>query len=270
MLIDGSNYVMFYTGGWFSAAMGRATCPLTSDPTVTGNWTKYASNPVLGQGVVDGGAVSGNNVYKIGSTYYCTFYRTGTSSALMISTSSDGITWTTPTQAIAGNAFAGFQGWANTAVFNDGSWKMLVEGHTTGSAWNICYATSANGLAWTVQQVVSSLAVSGQTNYGGPWLANGGNKINGLYHLFYHAGNSDLTDIYHARSTDLVNWTQTGLVLAANLGTYEAQQVADASVIENGGKSYLFYSGVNNNTSVSYINVAAINSGLRSLATYLG
>lgn len=273
VLYESGTWKMWYTGGWSSPAMGYATC--TGDPTVTANWTKYASNPVLGQGGSGyAGNVSGNNVVHVGSTYYAYFYATGASSALYVSTSSDGITFGTPTTAIAANAVAWMSGWANSFVWNEGgtTWKMLVEGwDTTTSGWAINYATSTNGTSWTVQGTgpLTSLAVAGRANYGGPWLVNGGALIDGRYELWYHAGTGNYTDIYRAWSTNAQNWTQGAVPeLVHSGGTYEAQQAADPSVVQNGATSYLFYDGVNNGTPASWINVATIPMTLPNYVEY--
>lgn len=260
-----AKFGMWYTGGFTTPAMGYAYCT-ADDPTVAANWTKYASNPILGQGTVVAGWVSGNNVVKIGSTYYAYYYDANGGGNLKVSTSTDGLTWSSPTTALAKGAVAWMPGgWANSFVWNEGgtTWKMLIEGSTTsggGTPWAIAYATSTDGLTWTIVGTgpLTSLQVTSGSNYGGPWLLNDGQKIGGLYHLYFHSGQGNYTNIYHAHSSDAQNWTVTGLELEANFGTYEAQQAADPSTIEVGGIGYLFYDGVNNGPIAGYINVATI------------
>ncbi len=262
VIYESGTWKMWYSGGWTNSAMGYATC--TGDPTVTGNWTKYAGNPVLGQGGSGyGGNISGVNVIHDGSTYYCYAYQVGITSNLVVSTSSDGISWGTPATAIAAAQVAWIRGWANTFVWREaGAWKMLIEGFGSpgNGGWQINYATSADGLSWTVQGTgpLSGLQVPNQNNYGGPWLASGGAKVGGLYRLWYHAGSGSFTDIYYATSPDLVTWTRySKLGLSCNQTQYEAQQVADPCVVEQGGKCYLFFDGINNDTGPSgFINVA--------------
>ena len=277
VLIDavGGKFRMYYdgttnldnTGAW---GMGVATCPLTSDPAAPGNWTKYASNPVLGQGGSSyAGKVSGTNVVLVGSTYYCYFFDGSGASPLYVSTSSDGYVWGTPTVAIAAAAVAWMRGWANSFVWNEGgsTWKMLVEGrNAANTAWVTNYATSTDGLSWTVQGSgpLTSLAVG--TNYGGPWLANGGAKTNGRYHLWFHSGTGALfSDIFHAYSTDAQNWTVTATVeLQHNWSANEKEQVADPCIVEHGGVSYLFYSGVDNTGAHAYTLVATYPGAIAS------
>lgn len=264
LIYESGTWKMWYTGGYTSPAMGYASC--TSDPTIAANWTKYASNPVLGQGTVVAGWVAGPNILKVGSTYYAFYYDAAGGGNLKVSTSTDGLTWTTPTTALASNAVAWGTGWANSFVWgSSGAWKMLVELRSTasGTPWRTAYATSTNATpvsGWTVQGTgpISSLILpSGGSQCGGPWLANGGATLNGLYHLFFHAGNGAFTDIYHAHSSDLSTWTiSQPPELIANRGTYEPQQAADACVVEVNGASYLFYSGIDNGAPSGYISVA--------------
>jgi hypothetical protein len=90
-------------------------------------------------------------------------------------------------------------------------------------------------------------------------LANGGQKINGRYQLWFHAGDGNFSDIYHAYSTDAQNWTVSSTALLGwqhNTSTYEKQQAADPAVVEVNGVTYLFYDGVDNDASAGYINVA--------------
>ena len=214
---ESGTWKMWYTGHYSSPALGYATC--TGDPTVTGNWTKYASNPVLGQGGSGvAGWVSGTNVVKIGTTYYAFYYDANGGHNLKVSTSTDGIAWGAPTTALAFNVEAGISGWANSFVWNEGgtAWKMLVEGRSTGTGtpWLPYYATSTDGLAWTIQAgpLTSLKPSTATTSYGsGPWLARGGVKVSGYYELWYHAGAIPNSDIYHAYSTDAQNWTVTGV-----------------------------------------------------------
>jgi len=282
VIYDSGTWKMWYTGGFNSPALGYASC--TGDPTVAGNWTKYVSNPILGQGTVVAGWVSGNNILKVGSTYYVFYYDASGGGNLKVSTSADGIAWATPTTAIEKGAVAWIPGgWANSFVWgSSGAWKMLVEGSATvggGPPWRISYATSSNSTpdsGWTVQgtNFLTSLVVDNGGASGVPCLYNGGALINGRYQLWFHAGNGNYTNIYHAYSTDAQNWTVTSRPeLAQNGSTYETQQVADPEIIEhdNGDgttTSYLFYDGINNGAPTGYINVATYPSTLANLVLW--
>lgn len=281
---ESGTWKMWYTGSFNTPGMGYASC--ISDPTVPANWTKYAGNPVLGQGGSGvAGWVSGSNVFKDGSTYYCFYYDTVGGGNLKASTSTDGLSWTAPTTAIASGAVAGCYGWANSFAWNEGStWKMLVEGSTTSGAghgppWAVWYFTASSPAGpWTVGNggsPLSSLAISGYTmGYGqGPNFAEIDGvttpQIGGSYVLWCHVSaisSSIVSNIMHASSADAISWSPaSGFDLVADRGAYETDQAADASVLEVAGVSYLFYDGVDNGSGVSFINLATYDGTLVDL-----
>lgn len=269
VLYESGTWKMWYTGGWTSPGLGYATC--TTDPTVAGNWTKYASNPVLGQGGSGvAGFVAASTVRKFGSTYYCWYEDALGGGNLKCSTSSDGIVWNTPVTVLtAGTPSWCFKFTGDVEVWGtSGAWKML--GTNSGSVgggqpFQTYYATSSATTpdsGWTVQGTgpLTSLQPTGVTGvYGSIELAYNGTLINGRYYAWYHVGNGNFSDIVLAYSTDAQNWTiitSPQFQMQHNTGAYEAQQVADPSVVEVNGVSYLLYDGVNNSSSTSYINVA--------------
>lgn len=254
VIYDGT-WKMWYGGGWADPGIGYAT---STDGV---SWTKYGSNPVLGQGGsgVPGMAVR-NNVIKVGSTYYCYYADANPLANLKVATSSDGLAWTVQGTALAKNVVGWANGWANSTVWKEGSnWYMLAEGHS-GSIWEIAYATSSDGIAWTLGNSgnqLTSLQVHAGGMYGGPDM----HIINGTYHLWYHAApgaGTTPTDIYHATSTDRINWTITpGTPVLTLLGTgFEIDQVADPNIVTFGVTSYLYYDGEDNGASAGHIGLA--------------
>lgn len=254
VIYDGA-WKMWYGGGWANPGIGYST----SADGIT--WTKYAGNPVLGQG---GSGVAGiavrNDVIKVGATYYCYYADANPLANLKVATSSDGIAWTVQGTALAKNVVGWATGWANAAVWVEGStWYMLAEGRS-GSIWEIAYATSSDGVTWALGNggnQLTTLQVAAGGMYGGPNVFRDG----ATYHLWYHAapGAGDLpTNIYHATSTDRITWTQTAPnpVLTYAGSGFEVDQVADASVLVVSGTAYLFYDGVNNAASQARIGVA--------------
>lgn len=280
-----AKFGMWYTGGYSTPGIGYAYCT-SDDPTIPANWTKYASNPVLGQGGSGiAGWASGTSVFKFDSTYYCFYYNASGGSNLMCSTSSDGLAWNTPSSILA----AGTPNWCNKYAADlflwgsSGAWKMLVtiSGNPTGGQpWQVAYATSSNSTpdsGWTVQGTgpLDSLRPQGVAStasaYGSLCFAYGGQQVNGRYYAWYHAGNGLLSNIFLAYSTDAQTWTPITdpfLQLEHDGGTHEPQQVADPSVAEAGGVSYLFYDGVDNNAPAGYINVATYPSTLADLVLW--
>lgn len=279
LLLDaaGLNYLLYTTVtniGFTGTYMGLRTCPVGLDPTNPVNWS--ALTKVLGSGGSGySTGVQESNVVLVGGIYYCYFApSTGTNANdLMVSTSTDGITWGTPTVAIAHNQAAWINRWANTAVFKDGSgnWHMLVEGFTTNLStnwWYTSYATSTDGLTFTVQGTgpLLSLVPFAGAGAGGPSFANNGVPINGVYVVFYHAGKTD-GEIWAASSPDLVNWTVLGRQLLPTGEDTEQLAVTDPSVVEQGGMLYMATSGLDSNGLDGYVNFQKFAG---SAATFLG
>lgn len=283
---------VIYEGGiwklWYTAAnslntiscFNYATC--TGDPTVAANWTKYASNPVIGS--TSSGFHEGGMFLKVGSTYYAYWYDTGGGGNIVVATSSDGITWGTSATALSTSAASWVGSWTNVFVWNEGgtAWKMLATGHPSGgtSTVTISYATSTDGLSWTV---VGTGPVSGLTSgpgasagSGGPWIAANG-KINGRYQLWVHASNlAGWSAIYHASSADAQNWTLDATnaeVPAPSNGTVGTsstiQQSADPCVVEVNDISYLFYTGADNVAPAASIYVATYPGAIKNLTLWI-
>lgn len=266
VLVDSTGWRMWYDGGWNNPAVGYASCHAGSDPTVAGNWTKYASNPVYGQGGSGyaNGAAS-TEVILVGTTLYLftsgsTTPSTGLRSTFRVATSaqSDGLVWATQTSSISFPS--GGTLWGNRTVWLEGSsWYLLQEVYN-GTIWQIYYYTSSDGLTWSIGNsgnALTTLQVHAGGMYGGPYLVRQG----ATYVLYYHAAPGSgvtPTDIYRATSTDRVTWTisPAGAVLTHTGATFEVDQVADPGVLTAGTVAYLFYDGIDNPHSAGKIGVA--------------
>jgi hypothetical protein len=127
-------------------------------------------------------------VLKVGTTYYCYLsYGWDTSGAttpgmsVYLMTSSDMITWTTPTQIVTGSIFTDqVDGTTVTDIgnpwvikCNDGKYMLVVEGHGVGGGhWGIygCIANTPDSTSWTALNsgnALTSLPSSGDWDYGG-------------------------------------------------------------------------------------------------------
>ena len=265
VLYDGT-WRMWYTGGWTHGAIGYAT----STDGIT--WVKYASNPVYGQGA-SGYANIANcpTILRTGSTYWL-FASGGTDThtpftTLRVATSTDGIAWTTQASSITipGECWA----WGNREVWQEGTtWKMLQE--CGGTLWQIYLYTSPDGLVWTIGNggaALSTLQIAANGMYGGPtfFTDSRGNKMSkfgSLYHLWYHsapgAGNLP-TNIYHAKSSDLITWTPNLVLTYAGSG-FEVDPVADPSIVVKDGTAFLYYDGMDNGASAGHIGLATANA----------
>lgn len=247
---SGGSWKMWAKGGWATESIGYFT---SSDGL---SWTHYASNPVLGNGAsLVAGNVAQPSIYLGGATYYLYFNQGGDvdPNTPRYATSSDGIAWTMGGSGSYITNPGAITQWGNRTVWKEGSnWYMLQEARQS-SLWKLFYATSSDGLSWTLgngSAALSSLQPTAGYNVGGPTFA----EINGtltpkqgaVYELWFHAGSGSTSDIYHATSTDRINWTVNGPVLTHTGSGNEVDQVADPSVIQVGTASYLFYAGVNN------------------------
>lgn len=258
VIYENGTYKMWYRGGWSKTGIGFAT---SSDGLA---WVKHTGNPVYGGGGSGIHTSPGEPwVSQFGGLYW--LYTTDNSGPFMnVSTSPDGLAWTP--QAASCPLPPGGTLWGNRVVWQEAgggsSWKMLQEA-MAGGLWQIFLFSSADGLAWAVDNggaPLSTLQVHPTGMYGGPRFARLGAALtprfpDGLYHLWYHAGTDGgglPTDIYHATSADLLAWriSPATPVLAHAGSGWEWDQVAGPVPVvpEPGapGSALLFYDGDNN------------------------
>lgn len=247
ILVDGGFFKLFYGGqpgsNEYLSATFLATCPITADPLVPGNWSRYTpGTPVIAATSLE------RNAIKLPSGKLRLYHSNHLD--LVVSESADGgHTWTLIGTAIA-TGTSGQAWWAQSAVWYEaGVWHILAEGGGLSGPWAIYHGTSATGIAFTLDGFgpLSSLSPGG--TYGGVAVPAGKPKHNGLYHIYYHAavsGNLPL-DIYHATSPDLHSWTIVGAapILTHTGSGVEANYIANPSVCEANGQSYLFYFAYN-------------------------
>lgn len=259
------EFVLFYRGGWSSQAVGRATSP---DGL---NWTK-SPLPVYGW-PSDGGEPW---IYRETNDLSGTLLLYTTNNHpphVFISSSIDsGMTWTALNSSISPPPSGSL--WGNRIVWKEGSqWLMLHE--VLAGPWQIFLYNSSDGLSWIVQndgEPLSSLQLHTGGMYGGPRFASIDGiltprwQIDNLYHLWMHATNSSgglPTDIYHATSSDLLEWTVTPGPAVTHQGQgFEYDQAAGPVPLTVGNNAYLFYDGDNNNVgncSIGLVTAAAAN-----------
>ena len=214
-------------------------------------------------------AMNVNNpfVTKINGTYY--MIQSGTAGGSAITqglkeyTSGDGLTWTFRSVVLTESSGPDAGGLYNSSILYDpvDGWKMVYE---CGTALNPtryvgCAATSPDGLNWTKN---TKSPIGGYRNvawvdgqYGnqpnvlsGPHLL----KINGQYWIFGHWGEiTGASDIYLSYWGDGTGYAQP-LPMTAFLARGTAAdesgtmgQVADPSVVEVGGTTYIYYGADN-------------------------
>lgn len=290
-----ATWTMWYRGafnGSVNGAIGVVTC--TSDPTSPGNWTKYAGNPVVGQGGSGiAGAAQQPAVIKVGATYYLT-YADG-SGNLMQTTSSDGLAWnSSPTMLLAVGSVAGTHRWANSRVWTDDggtTWWMFLVGGTSlagGPPWNTyLFKASAITGTWNPQNSSNPLTTMAFPGWAGGYGSSSWATVDGVdtreipagrlvqWYAINQAASSGIPSaVTHAYSTaggGYTSWTQPGVEdLFPNYGTYEGDQASDPRVLQVGGSSFLFFDGTTNTLSTAYINLATYPGSLAQLLQSIG
>ena len=149
--------------------------------------------------------------------------------------------------------------WGNSEIWQEGSTYYMLQEARVASQWQTYLLTSASlTTGWSFLNggnPLTSLMPGVGYNYGGPMLAGGG-PIGGTYHLYYHAGSGSTSDIYHATSTDRINWTiqNGGSPIVTHSGsTPETDQVADPDVHLLNGTWYMWLAAVDNTANVGRI-----------------
>jgi hypothetical protein len=239
-ILTTSTYVfkMWFTSGWNSVGINYA------ESTDGISWTRYPSVVVAGH--------DRSFVFKSGSTYY--LYATPAAmNQIDLYTSVDGVTWVLDIAAVLTLGTSWDSAYlANMCVWIEGTneWKMLYEAQSGGS-WSIGLATSSDGRVWT--KSASNPVFTGAGSYGGPDI----HRIGSNYYLWLHASAvAGLpTDIYGYNSTDMISWIQSPSMAVLSRTTWDEGpntsygQVADVSLVEANGKTYLFYSASPNGTT---------------------
>lgn len=232
-------FKLWWSCGWVAGGLCYA------ESTDGSKWVHYKNDtPIIG-GVLHG------FVLHSGSTYY--YYGAnipGGYRAWDQYTSTDGIHWTL---AHASVLTVGDRPWdllaGNIDVFRDGStWYALFEAADSQRVWRVGLATSPDGISWTKDP--SNPVI--QNRQGGMCGGPEAHRVNGAWYAWLQCTpsgppNDFPSDIYRFHSTDLRHWvldTQSP-ALARETSDEGAGndlgQVADPSLVEVNGMTYLFY-----------------------------
>ena len=266
---------MWYRGAGWGSPSGVGVADST-DGGVT--WSKHPSNPVY----VGGDAVSSSCagqpwVVREAADRWWLFTTNNHPPRTCIAFSADGVNWRNASRSAAtavplppnGTLFGNRAVWYSKEKL---LWEMLQECGTTSGVWQIfLYTCTAKGSSesgpngtWVVGNrgaPLTQLQRHPHSMYGGPSIVHVDgiptprDPSDGLYHVWYHAGaNGNLpTDIYHATSPDLLDWTVSPsipVVTHQGSGSFAFDQVADPSPLTVGESAFLFYDGDNNGAGV--------------------
>lgn len=263
---------------WFQGA--DDICYAESVDGVT--WVRYTG---AANGVVIAGYGS-MRIWKESGTYYmfCSPYFTDNTHIYLFS-STDGVTWSPHGTILAATG----SGWESVffhfCVIDNvsGTYYALYDGHNAGTGYyatGLATATSLSG-PWTkygsnpvLTNPVSGVGVTPT----GAFLAK---KIGSTYYIWFqsvvpgNAGTLGNSDIWQATSTDLINFTLSQstpvfnrMLLSEGAGQANGQ-VADASIVEVGGTTFVWYTATPNGyVGKNYaINLAKIPQALSSVLT---
>lgn len=116
-------------------------------------------------------------------------------------------------------------------------WRCLFEYHN-GRVWEIGYAFGSD--LDKLRKYPGNPVISGGGMVGGPDV----HRLDGTYYMFGHAGekSADLpTSLVRYKSKDLKKWSRIGWELRRIVERGAEAQIADPSIVEANGRTYLFY-----------------------------
>jgi predicted GH43/DUF377 family glycosyl hydrolase len=131
-------------------------------------------------------------------------------------------------------------------IYDEGQYKMWYSGGRTSGAWQTGYATSADGLDWSIyagNPVLHSGAAGSwdEQESDGPTVIKDGAG----YKMWYHACNADYSvcSIGYATSPDGIDWTKFAgnPVLESTPGTWDASGLLWPRVVKNGATYEMWY-----------------------------
>jgi hypothetical protein len=251
VMYENGTFKMWYMGtamptGGNDAYLGYATSP---DGL---NWTKAVNNPILTD---PNQAIIRTTVVKNQSTYYLfasDYNWNGVAGSLYRWTSTNGLNWSGKTKVLQPTL-----SWEspieNVGITIEGStWRMLYQ--CEGGGGKSCAMGSAtsinNGLTWT-KNPDPVIGGPGTGFYGGdPALT----KIGDTYYTWHSQYDGTDLRIYGEKSTDMVHWQyigngpQIGYTQPWERGINRPEvwwnkHLADADVMEQGGKVWMYYGG---------------------------
>lgn len=228
---------------WYTMAAGVSPATAYAESADGLTWTKHPNNPVA------------TNFYRVGIITNGTDYWNYSHGELHHST--NGIDWGNATSVLPWNT-PDTNAWDaaiyHQIVWQEGTnWYMLYQGGTR-SGVNIYasgLATSTNGTNWTRYAGNPVLASS----TGGSIAAECVHKIGDTYWLWCHEAVNGVipTELSRFYSTNLTNWVRSPQGFSLERSSQDEYvgladgQLANASLLEVGGKSYLYYCSARNN-----------------------
>lgn len=239
-----TSYKLWFSGhnsgssNWYTMYATSTDGVNWGTPTLAINYgtTTYSSQQFGQPRVIKESSTS----YKMWATGY-----DGTNFRILYSTSTDGITWTTPVLAIniaSGTAYSTTLFYPSVIKESATSYKMWFEAFD-GTVSRLYYATSTDGITWSNIRTSIDYPTSKyySTHVAESCLIND----NGIYKMWFAGSDGTNFRILYTYSTDMVTWTIP--VLAMNVGgsTYNTNSSHAPTVIKESSNSYkMWFCGV--------------------------
>lgn len=258
---------------WYDGCGG--TCYAESQSALPGSWTVQGSAALTGYERTD--------VLHVGATYYFFGCAIGDQTHIDVLTSSTGTSFTLAQANIITTGTSGQ--WDDSTIstgptYYDGTtWKMLYQGARSTTTWQMGLATasSPNG-PWT--KYVSNPVVTTSEGPGGAITGSTSAYVDANGNVWIwpqgsgYSGTDLPTDIYRMKGDSAwVTWRLSPILpVIPRLSSIEGignvnGQVADASVVQANGKTYLFYSTLETQSGPFGVSLAIANMPLSQLVT---
>jgi predicted GH43/DUF377 family glycosyl hydrolase len=249
VLFDGTEYQMWYAGQWHGLPyrIGLATSP----DGIT--WEKHLGNPVLDSGA--SGTWDDFHVFSptvlFDGTEYKMWYAGGYSnSRIGYATSTDGIVWVKHPNPVLDVGEYGT--WDDhhlrspMVLFDGAEYQMWYAGSSGGpSIYRIGYATSTDGIVW-VKHPNPVLDIGEYGTWDDYNLYSLTVLFDGIeYQMWYTGFDGSYSRIGYATSADGIVWVKypDNPVREATSGTWESPHVGDPTVLFDGNKYQMWYTG---------------------------
>ncbi len=192
-----------------------------------------------GLGVVEPSVIKNGLIYQMWYHEY-----TQNESRIRYATSTNAISWNIYPQPVLTKLSGGWENSGPTnpgVIFENNEYKMWYVAAGNGSSWKVGYATSSDGTTW-VRYQNNPLTIPTLGFIGGPTVL----KLNETYHMWYHTGSGQNTDIYHVVSTDGISWSCDGNCSVLHMGdSFDSQGITAPSILKQDSKLYMWYGGSN-------------------------
>ncbi len=239
---------------------------------------RVISQPALGVSGSgwDSAGVSWPSVINEGGKFYMLYSGSnGTTWNVGLATSADGRVWTkygNPVMGISTSTFYSADISGTSLMFDNGIFKAWFTGYD-GTFMRIGYATSANGITWTVNSTPAlNTGTTGAWDYRGaafPVVI----KDSGIYKMWFAGYDGTTWRIGYATSLDGVNWTKFSSngaeapvvdVSGSGPDTYGAYA---PSVTKDGSVYKMYYTGISATGNLT-INYATSEDGMTWVKSY--